>query len=144
MGGLLGIWAVPVACVTGLYRGALTLSATTTVTEIYFTPGTGTYQVENVPLSEPRAVGFFRHKITAFVPRMIAASEEVLADLADHKFIVVVKDANEQYMAIGTTVYMLRFSYSAATGSDTPERAGYTIAFYGDTTVAPMIISDPF
>lgn len=144
MGGLLGIWAVPLACITSLYGGTLTLSSTNTVTEIYFTPGTGSYQVEKVPATENRAGSFFRHKVTAFVPRVIAAAEEVLDDLADHKFLVVVKDGNEQYLAIGTTINMLRFSYSQATGADTHEKSGYTLSFDGDTTVPAMIITDPF
>ncbi len=144
LGGITGMWAVPLASVTSLWNGVLTLTSSTSVISIYFTPGTAEYVPENVPASESKPGSYYRHKITAFVPRLDSSSEEILAGMIDRKYLVVLRDGNEQYVAVGNMVNLIRFSYTVSTGSDTNERAGYSILFEGSSKSPYMIISNPF
>ncbi len=144
LGGGLKLYAVPPSLVTSITAGILTLSGTTEVIEIYFTPGTLNIETENIPSSRDRAGGHHTHKITAFIPKRAQEVETELEDMNNHKFVAVVMDGNEQYWAHGTATHPLRFSYSSATGSDTPERNGYTFTLEGKTIVPPQLIQDPF
>jgi hypothetical protein len=144
LGGGLKLYAVPPSLVTSITAGILTLSGTSDVIEIYFTPGTLNIELEHVPSSRDKAGGYHGHKITAFIPKIAAEVETELDDMRNHKFVVVVMDGNEQYWAHGTATTTLRFSYSSSTGGDTGDRNGYNFSFEGKTIVPPMLISDPF
>ena len=144
LGGALKLYAVPPALVSSIEAGVMTLSATTGVWEIYFTPGTCIVDLEHVPSSKDRAGGYHQNKITAFVPKISQDVDTELEDMRSRRFVVVVLDGNEQYWVYGTATTPLKFSYTAGTGADTAERNGYTFTFEGKSIRAPMNIEDPF
>jgi len=57
LGGALKLFAVPPSSVSSLSGGTITLSDTDDVIEIYFTPGTLTFDHEHVPATKDRAGG---------------------------------------------------------------------------------------
>lgn len=144
MGGWIKMWAIPTSLITQLSAGELTLSGTSSIVEIYCTPGTVNYDPEEEPAHKQNAGSCFNHKITGFIPRINSTAESEIELLRGRRFVVLLLDGNEEYIVAGTATQPLRFSYSYKRGNETSDLNGYSIIFEGKTIDPPMIVTDPF
>lgn len=144
LGGGLKLYAIPPAMVSSLSAGIMTISSTTDVIEVYFTPGTLNFDQEHVPAGKDRSGGYHALKITAFTPKLSNDAEIILEQMRNRSYVVVFMDGNEQLWACGTALQPMRFAYTSSTRNDTSGLNGYSLSFERRTTSAPMLISDPF
>jgi len=58
--------------------------------------------------------------------------------------LVIILDKNEKYNMAGLPQIHFRVSFNLESGSDTPDRNGHTVSFYGKQISKAKFIPDPF
>ena len=140
LGGLLSIWAVPPSDITISFNTA-NFRTTANIIEMYCSPGSLSFS-EKESLETCGTV--YKTEINGFIPK---DSPEVLAivnDMSRRKWVIILLDQNEYYKVAGTPEIPLRVSFDLDTGSDTPDRSGHTVSFYGTQLSKAKFIADPF
>jgi len=140
LGGLLSIWAVPPA---DIYIGfnAVSFFTTDNIIELYCSPGSISFTEKES--QEIYGLGY-KNELNAFIPKDSPEVQAIINSMSGRKWIVVFLDQNEQFKVVGTPEIPLRVSFDLDTGSDTPDRNGHSISFYGTQTSKAKFISDPF
>ena len=140
MGGLLSIWAVPPSDITISYNTSI-FSTTDNIIEIYCSPGSISFSEKAT--QEKYGLGF-KNEINAFIPKDSEQAQSIINDMIGRKWVVILLDQNEQFKVAGTPEIPLRVSFDLDTGTDTPDRNGHSISFYGTQTSKAKFITDPF
>lgn len=140
MGGLLKIWAVPPSVIT-IGTNAVTFSSQTDIVEMYCSPG-------SMSLTEKQNKGkpgtSYKTELSAFIPKDTPEALALIESMTGRRWVVVYLDQNEQYKVAGTVAIPLHVAFDLNTGSDTPDRNGHSVSFYGDQLSKAKFISDPF
>ena len=123
LGGLLKIWAVPPDDITISSPGSISF--------------TEKESQENYGLG-------YKNELNAFIPKDSPETQAIINDMIGRKWVVIMLDQNEYYKVAGTPEIPLRVSFDLDTGSDTPDRNGHPVSFYGTQISKARFISDPF
>jgi hypothetical protein len=140
LGGLLKIWAVPPADIT-INDTSVSFTTTNNIVEMYCSPGSMSVTEEE---SNGKPGISFKTEINGFAPKDSAEAQLIIQAMTGRKWIVVYLDQNEQYKVAGTVVIPLRVAFDLNTGSDTPDRNGHSVSFYGTQVSRAKFISNPF
>ena len=140
LGGLLSIWAVPPSDISISFNAASFLS-TDNIIEIYCSPGSISYTEKES--QEKYGLGY-KNEINAFIPKDTEEAESIINDMTGRKWVVILLDKNEKFKVAGTPEIPLRVSFDLDTGTDTADRNGHSISFYGNQTNRARFIADPF
>ena len=140
LGGLLSIWAVPPSDISISFNAASFLS-TDNIIEIYCSPGSISYTEKES--QEKYGLGY-KNEINAFIPKDTEEAESIINDMTGRRWVVILLDQNEMFKVAGTPEIPLRVSFDLDTGTDTPDRNGHSISFYGTQISKAKFISDPF
>lgn len=140
MGGLLKIWAVPPSVIT-IGINAVTFNSQTDIVEMYCSPGSMSFTEKE---NKSGAGSKYKTNLSAFVPKDSPEALALIESMTGRKWIVVYLDQNEQYKVAGTVANPLHVAFDLNTGSDTPERNGHSVSFYGTQLNKAKFISDPF
>lgn len=140
LGGLLKIWAVPPNDITVSFNTA-NFRTTANIIEMYCSPGSISF-TEKATL-EKFGLGY-KNEINAFIPKDSPETQAIINDMSSRKWIVIILDQNEYYKLAGTPEIPLRVSFDLDTGSDTPDRNGHSVSFYGTQTSKAKFIVNPF
>jgi len=140
MGGLLKIWAVPPTEIT-INDTAVSFTTTNNIVEMYCSSGSMSVTEEE---SNGKPGISFKTEINGFTPKDTAEAQQMIADMTGRKWVVIYLDQNEQYKVAGTVAIPLRVAFDLGTGSDTPERNGHSVSFYGTQVSRAKFISNPF
>lgn len=140
MGGLLKIWAVPPTDIT-INSNSVSFTSEENIVELYCSPGSMSF-TENETNERP-GIGY-KTELKAFAPKDSPEAQSIIAGMTGRKWVVIYLDQNEQYKCAGTTTLPLRVAFDLATGSDTPERNGHGVSFYGTQVSKAIFISNPF
>ena len=140
LGGLLFIWAVPPDDLS-ISLNVVSFLTTDNIIEIYCSPGSISFTEKES--QEKYGLGY-KNELNAFIPKDSPEVQAIINSMSGRKWIVVFLDQNEQFKVVGTPEIPLRVSFDLDTGSDTPDRNGHSISFYGTQTSKAKFISDPF
>lgn len=140
LGGLLSIWAVPPDDITISFNTA-NFRTTANIIEMYCSPGSISF-TENES-QEKYGLGY-KNQLNAFIPKDSVETQAIINTMSGRKWVVILLDQNEQFKVAGTPEIPLRVSFDLDTGSDTADRNGHTVSFYGTQTAKAKFISDPF
>jgi len=140
MGGLLKIWAVPP---TDIIIGidSVSFSSQDDIVEMYCSPGSMSFTEKE---NNTQSGLSYKTELNAFVPKDSPEAQIIIEGMSGRKWIVVYLDQNEQYKVAGTVDIPLRVAFDLNTGSDTPERNGHSVSFYGTQLSKAKFISNPF
>lgn len=127
LGGLLSIWAVPPTDLVILINSVSFLS-TENIIELYCSPGSLSF-TEKESLEKSGTV--YKTELKAFIPRDSLEVLQIINDMSGRKWVVIMLDQNEQFKVAGTPEIPLRVSFDLDTGTDTAERNGHSVSFYG-------------
>ena len=140
MGGLLSIWAVPPSNITISFN-AVSFLSTDNIIEMYCSPGSISFTEKAI--QEKYGLGY-KNEINAFIPKDSEEIQSIIDDMTGRKWVVILLDQNEIFKVAGTPEIPLRVSFDLDTGTDTPDRNGHSISFYGIQTTKAKFITDPF
>jgi len=140
LGGLLSIWAVPPSDISISFNAASFLS-TDNIIEMYCSPGSISFTEKES--QEKYGLGY-KNEINAFIPKDSEEAESIINDMTGRRWVVILLDQNEKFKVAGTPEIPLRVSFDLDTGTDTPDRNGHSISFYGTQTTKAKFITDPF
>jgi len=140
MGGILKIWAVPPADIT-IGNNTASFASTENIVEMYCSPGSMSFtEKENKSGSGTK----YKTDLSAFIPKDSPESLLLIESMTRRKWVIIYLDQNEQYKVSGTSDIPLRVAFDLNTGSDTPERNGHSVSFYGTQLSKAKFISNPF
>ena len=140
LGGLLKIWAVPPDDITVSFNTA-NFKTTANIIEMYCSPGSISFTEKES--QENYGLGY-KNELNAFIPKDSPEVQAIINDMSGRKWVVIMLDQNEQFKVSGTPEIPLRVSFDLDTGSDTPDRNGHSISFYGTQISKAKFIADPF
>lgn len=140
MGGLLKMWALPQSDLI-LSGKTVTFASNPTIYELYCSADS---MNEDEPEEHMPAGTFYPVTITAFVPKDTEETREAMVYLERRKLVCIVQNGNGDFKLIGNNVYPMRLSAKLNSGTDTSDRAGYTLTFTGKITTRSIFINDPF
>ncbi len=140
LGGLLKIWAVPPDDITISFNTA-NFKTTANIIEMYCSPGSISFTEKES--QENYGLGY-KNELNAFIPKDSPETQAIINDMIGRKWVVIMLDQNEYYKVAGTPEIPLRVSFDLDTGSDTPDRNGHPVSFYGTQISKARFISDPF
>ena len=140
LGGLLSIWTVPPDDIV-LGFNTVYFITTANIIEIYCSPGSISFTEKET--QEKYGLGY-KNELNAFIPKDSPETQVIINDMSGRKWVVILLDQNEQFKVAGTPEIPLRVSFDLDTGSDTPDRNGHSISFYGTQTSKAKFIDDPF
>ena len=140
LGGLLSIWAVPPKDISISFN-SVSFFTTDNIIEIYCSPGSISFTEKES--QEKYGLGY-KNVLNAFIPKDSPEVQSIINSMSGRKWVVVFLDQNEQFKVAGTPEIPLRVSFDLDTGSDTPDRNGHAISFYGTQSSKAKFISDPF
>ena len=140
LGGLLKIWAVPPDDIIISFNAA-NFRSTANIIEMYCSPGSISFTEKAT--QEKYGLGY-KNEINAFIPKDSEETQAIINDMSGRKWVVILLDQNEQFKVAGTPEIPLRVSFDLDTGTDTPDRNGHSISFYGTQTSKAKFIDDPF
>lgn len=140
LGGLLSIWAVPPADIN-IGFNAVSYFTTDNIVELYCSPGSISFTEKES--QEKYGLGY-KNQLNAFIPKDSPEVQSIINNMTGRKWVVIFQDQNEQFKVAGTPEIPLRVSFDLDTGSDTPDRNGHSISFYGTQTSKAKFIADPF
>lgn len=139
LGGLISIWAVPPADVNIGFNNVNLLS-TDNIIELYCSPGSLSL-TEKETNEKPGKL--YKTELNAFIPKDSLEVLQLITTMSGRKWVVILLDQNEQFKVAGTPEIPLRVSFDLDTGSDTMERNGHTISFYGTQLSKARFIQNP-
>jgi hypothetical protein len=140
LGGLLSIWAVPSKDISICFN-TVSFFSTDNIIEIYCSPGSISFTEKES--QEKYGLGY-KNEFNAFIPKDSPEVQSIINSMSGRKWVIIFLDQNEQFKVAGTPEIPLRVSFDLDTGSDTPDRNGHLISFYGTQTSKAKFISDPF
>jgi len=140
LGGLLKIWAVPPTDIT-IENNSVLFSTQDNIVQMYCSPGSMSFTEKE---SLGKAGIKYKTELNAFVPKDSEEARVIITGMTGRKWVVIYLDQNEYYKVAGTAGVPLRVAFDLNTGSDTPERNGHTVSFYGSQVSKAIFISDPF
>jgi hypothetical protein len=140
LGGLLFIWAVPPDDIVLGFNTA-NFKTTANIIEMYCSPGSISFMEKET--QEKYGLGF-KIELNAFIPKDSPQTLAIINDMIGRKWVVVFQDQNELFKVAGTPEIPLHVSFDLDTGSDTADRNGHSISFYGTQTSKARFIADPF
>lgn len=140
LGGLLSIWAVPPADLI-LSFNAVSFFTTDNIIKMYCSPGSMSFTEKAT--QEKYGLGY-KNELNAFIPKDSEQTQAILNDMVGRKWVVILLDQNEQYKVAGTPEIPLRVLFDLDTGSDTADRNGHSVSFYGTQTAKARFIENPF
>ena len=140
MGGLLKIWAVPPGDIL-ISGNTVTISTTNNVVALYCSQGSMVFTEKPTRTGAGTA---YQTELSAFAPKDTPETSDLIADMDRRRWVVIYLDQNEQYKVVGNTQNPLRVSFDLDTGSDTPDRNGHSVKFYGQQIKKAVFIDNPF
>lgn len=140
MGGLLKIWAVPPGDIT-VNNGYVNFGTMDNIVEIYCTPGTLSFTEKE---GKSRGGTYYDAMLKAFIPKDSPESQEIINDMSRRKWVLIYIDQNEYWKVAGTSQIPLRCSFDLDTGTDTQERNGHGVSFFGQQISKARFVADPF
>jgi hypothetical protein len=140
MGGVLKIWAVPPADIT-ISENVVTFSKTTDIVVLYASPGSMSFTEKQ---KDGAGGTFFDVELNGFIPNDSKETSELIAYMCRRRWMVIYIDQNENYKVAGTVTNPLRVGFDLDTGSDTPNRNGHAVKFYGKQLQKSIFINNPF
>lgn len=140
LGGLLAIWAVPPDDIV-ISLNTANFRTTANIIKIYCSPGSISFTEKET--QEKFGLGY-KNELNAFIPKDSPETQAIINDMSGRKWVVILMDQNEQFKVAGTPEIPLRVSFDLDTGSDTADRNGHSISFYGTQTTKARFIDDPF
>lgn len=140
MGGLLKIWAVPPSVIT-IGINAVTLTSQTDIVEMYCSPGSMSFTEKE---NKGKAGISYKTDLSAFVPKDSPEALALIESMTGRRWVVVYIDQNDQYKVAGTVDIPMHVAFDLNTGSDTPERNGHSVSFYGEQLSKAKFIGNPF
>lgn len=139
LGGLLKIWAVPPSEIT-ISLNTVSFSSTDNIIEMYCSPGSISFTEKES--QEKYGLGY-KNELNASIPKDSTKVQSIINDMSGRKWVVILLDQNEQFKVAGTPEIPLRISFDLDTGSDTSERNGHAVSFYGMQTEKAKFINNP-
>ena len=140
LGGLLKIWAVPPDDIT-IGINTVSFSSQDNIVEMYCSPGSLSFTEKQ---TSGNAGTSYKTELNGFIPKDSEEALNIITAMTGRRWVVIYLDQNEQYKVAGTAGVPLRVAFDLDTGSDTPERNGHTVSFYGIQVSKAIFISDPF
>lgn len=140
MGGLLKIWAIPPSVIT-ITGNTVQFSSTEDIIEMYCSPGSMSFTEKQLRENAGTA---FQTELKSFLPKDSPEATRLINEMINRRWIVVYKDQNEQFKMAGRIQIPLRVAFDLDTGSDTPERNGHSVSFFGKQTNKAVFIDNPF
>lgn len=141
MGGLLRVWAVRPAEIT-IEAGEVTFSTEDNIVALYCTDGTIGFSEQQQ--RDTKGNTYFKTELKAVVPKDSAEITAIAESMKDRRWVVIYLDQNEQFKVVGTSANGLHVTFDLDTGSDTPDRNGHLVTFYGNQKNKATAIADPF
>ncbi len=139
LGGLLSIWAVPPADLI-LSFNAVSFFTTENIIKMYCSPGSISFTEK--ASQEKYGLGY-KNEINAFIPKDSEQTQAIMNDMVGRKWVIILLDQNQQFKVVGTPEIPLRVSFDLDTGSDTADRNGHSISFYGTQLSKAKFIENP-
>lgn len=140
LGGLLKIWAVPPEDIV-ISPNAVGFLTTQNIVEMYCTAGSLSFTEK---ASKEKYGLAYKIELNAFIPKDSPETQEIINDMSGRKWVVIILDQNEYFKVAGTREIPLHVSFNLDSGSDTPDRNGHSISFYGTQISKARFITDPF
>jgi hypothetical protein len=140
LGGLLKIWAVPPSDIT-IGINSVSLSTEDNIIAMYCSPGSMSFTEKE---STGKAGTSYKTELNGFIPKDSEEARTIIKGMTGRKWVVIYLDQNEQYKCAGTAGVPLRVAFDLDTGSDTPERNGHTVSFFGKQLSKAIFIQNPF
>lgn len=139
LGGLLSVWAVPPTDITAGFN-SVSFTTTDNIIAMYCSPGSLSF-TEKETNEKPGKV--YKTELKGFIPKDSFQVLQLINSMSGRKWVIIMMDQNEQYKVAGTAEIPLRVSFDLDTGSDTRERNGHTVSFYGTQTSKARFIDNP-
>ena len=139
LGGLIAIWAVPPADIS-IGFNTVSFYTTDNIIALYCSPGSLSFSEKT---TKEKMGTVYQAEISAFIPKDTPESQSVIHALTGRKWVVILLDQNEYYKVSGTPEIPLRVSFDLDTGTDTPDRNGHSVTFYGTQTEKARFIENP-
>ena len=140
LGGLLKIWAVPPDDIV-IGFNTTNFRTTANIIEMYCSPGSMSFTEKET--QEKYGLGY-KNEINAFIPKDSPETQAIINDMIGRKWVVIILDQNQLFKVAGTPEIPLRVSFDLDTGSDTSDRNGHSISFYGTQSSKAKFINNPF
>ncbi|RLD56271.1 MAG: hypothetical protein DRJ01_15475 [Bacteroidetes bacterium] len=140
LGGFLQIWAVPKGdCYVNLNN--VTFSTTENIYQIYCSPESLKFTEQP---KETDAKTYYNTDVTGFLPGNKEEVKDAISAMENRWYQVIVKDANENFILIGTAAYPLKINAVLQAGKNVADLSGYQINFSGKTITRAIFINNPF
>lgn len=140
LGGLLSVWAVPPTDIS-IGINAVSFMTTDNIIKLYCSPDSISFTEKE---SQEKYGVVYKTEINGFIPKDSPEIVEIINAMCRRKWVVILLDQNEQFKVSGTPENPLRVSFDLDTGSETAERNGHTVSFYGIQTSKAKFITNPF
>ncbi len=108
---------------------------------MYYSPGSISFTEKES--QEKYGLGY-KNELNAFIPKDSPEVQSIINSMTGRKWVIVFLDQNEQFKVAGTPEIPLWVSFDLDTGSNTPDRNGHSISFYGTQTSKSKFIAYPF
>jgi len=140
LGGLLTIWAVPPSDLLISFN-AISFLSTENIIQLYCSTGSLSFSEKETEESLGKV---YQTEINAFVPKDSPEAQDIIQEMSRRKWVIIILDQNEQFKIAGTPKIPLRVSFNLNTGSDTQDRNGHTVSFFGNQISKAKFILNPF
>jgi hypothetical protein len=140
LGGLLKIWAVPPTDIT-IENNSVLFATQDNIVQMYCSPGSMSF-TEKETSGKPGTS--YKTELNAFIPKDSEEARIIITSMTGRKWVVIYLDQNEKFKCAGTAGIPLRVAFDLNTGSDTAERNGHTVSFFGKQVTKAIFIQDPF
>jgi hypothetical protein len=140
LGGLLKVWAIPPTDIS-ISGKTLSITSTTNAVQLYCIEETGAYSCEK---KTKDGNVYYEVNLAGATISTTTADEDLLEDMEQRKWVVVIEDGNNRYKVLGTPTERLSFFTDEQSGEQTSDRSQVAFKFAGNLIKRPFIIPDPF
>jgi hypothetical protein len=141
MGGVLRLWAIPVADLS-VAGPTVTINSDANMVSIYVREDSAAFIEEQ---SNSFAGSIYKVEITAIVPCDTSDTLKLIEEMERRrKYLVIYLDGNGNYKLAGNVKVPLRFSAKGNSANSASGLNHYAITFAGNQLKRAIFISDPF
>lgn len=140
LGGLLKVWAIPPTDIS-ISGKSLTIDSTINVVQLFCIDETGSFVCEK---KTKDGNVYYEVTLGGVTISTTTADEDLLVELEQRKWVVVIEDGNNRYKVFGTPTERLSFFSDEQSGEKTADRNQVAFKFAGNLIKRPFTISDPF
>ncbi len=117
------------------------MSDLTNVYQIYCSPESMAFKE---PIVNDAAGNHYQPSLTGFVPKDTEDNLKAISYIEQRSWVILFMDGNGNFKVAGNRYEPLRVSFLADTKSQTSQRAGYSLRFFGNSTSRAAFVNYPF